>query len=147
MSTQGWYYLHENGELIYNPSPDAIQDIRESNFCRAAWAVDGEDREQAWRILVESLSLGAIFGRVKELADKWGCVDEDADVYAERIGVVLTLDGDNWCATRTDFVNLQESPAGFGSTKLAAMAQLCHELGFKADKLGWGATFKDLLKQ
>lgn len=147
MSAQGWYYLHENGELIYKPSPDAIQDIRDSNFCRAAWAVDGEDREQAWRILVESLSLGAIFGRVKELADKWGCADEDADVYAERIGVVLTLDGDQWCATRTDFVNLQESPAGFGSTKLAAMAQLCYALGFKADKLGWGATFKDLLKQ
>jgi hypothetical protein len=33
-------------------------------------------------------------------------------------------DGDNWCCVRPDFVNLQESPAGFGSTRESAAASL-----------------------
>lgn len=145
MSIQGWYYLHVNGELIYKNDSAAIVDIRDSNFCRVAWPCDPSDREGAWNILVESLALGAKKERVLELADKWGCSDADADVYAERVGCLLVLDGNAWCANRKDFVNLQESPAGFGDTKLEAMAALCKELGYKACKLGWGARFKDLL--
>ncbi len=34
------------------------------------------------------------------------------------------MDGDKWCAVRPDFVNLQESPAGFGDTPDAARAAL-----------------------
>lgn len=145
MGTIGWYYLHTNNELIYKSDSEAIADIRESDFARAAWPIDPSDREGAWNLLVEALSLGAKKERVLELAKKWGCDNEDAESYAERVGVVLELDGNAWCAHRKDFENLQESPAGFGDTKLEAMAELCHTLEYKADKLGWGATFKDLL--
>lgn len=34
------------------------------------------------------------------------------------------LDGDQWCAVRPDFINLQESPSGFGDTKDKAIAAL-----------------------
>ncbi len=34
------------------------------------------------------------------------------------------LDGNAWCAVRFDFINLQESPAGFGSTPEAARSEL-----------------------
>lgn len=33
-------------------------------------------------------------------------------------------DGNKWCATRGDFVNLQESPAGFGDTEGQAIEAL-----------------------
>ena len=145
-ATHGWYYLHDNGELIYKPSPDAIVDIRESDLCRAAWPVDPSDRESAWDVLVESLSLGAKKERVLDLAETWKCDDSDAVHYAARVRCTIEQDGNQWCAKRKDFINLQESPAGFGDTALEAMADLCHQLGYKADKMGWSAKFKDLLK-
>ena len=33
-------------------------------------------------------------------------------------------DGDAWCCVRGDFVNLQESPAGFGATRDDALDDL-----------------------
>ncbi len=36
----------------------------------------------------------------------------------------LTMDGNQWCATLPDFINLQESPAGFGDTQDGAIANL-----------------------
>jgi hypothetical protein len=141
----GWYYLHENGSLLYKRElGDTAADIRESSFARALWPVDVEDRESAWTILVEALALGASKVRVFELAAKWKCNDEDAALYAERVGARLFRDGDQWCATRRDFANLQESPAAFGDTALDALAALAKGLGLKPTKM-WGAHFRDLL--
>jgi len=39
-------------------------------------------------------------------------------------GTRLFLDGGQWCATYTDFVDLMESPAGFGLTPNEAYAAL-----------------------
>lgn len=33
-------------------------------------------------------------------------------------------DGDMWCATRPGFINIQESPCGFGDDKEAALKEL-----------------------
>lgn len=145
MEIQGWFYLHDNRELIYKNYPDAIQDIRESDLCKAAWAFDNT-RQTAWRILVEALTAGAKRERIFELAKKWNCTDDDAIDYADSIGVQLGNDGNQRTATKIDFVNLQEFPCGFGDTYLEAMSELCGELEYKADKLGWGATFADLVK-
>jgi len=38
--------------------------------------------------------------------------------------VRYTQDGDQLCATRLDFINLQESPAGLGSTEMEALVDL-----------------------
>lgn len=38
--------------------------------------------------------------------------------------VRLFMDGDMFCAVNFDFINLQESPAGFGKTKEEAIEQL-----------------------
>jgi len=140
----GYYYLHDNGELIYKPGTDCVADIRESDLARALWPLDPDDRAGAWAILIEGLSLGAKKDRIEELSQKWKCDNADADIYADRVGCNLTLDGNAWCATRMDFSNLQESPAGFGDTKLEAMAELCRELGYKACKM-WGSSFQELL--
>lgn len=143
---QGWYYLHTNGDLIYKPDMDGteVADIRESNFARGLWAIDTEDRESFWSIVVESFAAGANEKRVQELAKKWQCDDEDAKVYAERIGAKLFKDGTSWCATKSDFKNLQESPAGFGEHAYEALGKLCKILGYTASKM-WGPTFKALL--
>ena len=142
----GRYYLHTNGSLIYKREfDDTMADLRESDFVRHIWPMDTSDREGAWRICIEALALGASALRVKELAEKWQCNDEDASVYAERVGCRLERDGNQWHAFRSDFVNIQESPSGFGSTCLEAMAELCKALGFKASKM-WGSSFFHLLK-
>lgn len=140
----GWYYLHVNGSLIYKRElGGTAADIRESDFAKSMWPIDPSDRETAWRILVEALSLGVNHTRIKELADKWQCDDEDADVYALRVGVDIALDGDKWCALPKG-CSMPESPVGFGDTKLEAMAALCKDLGYTGGKM-WNATFKSLL--
>ncbi|WDS36201.1 hypothetical protein [Pseudoxanthomonas sp.] len=144
MSIQGWYYLHENGDLIYKPNPDSACDIRDSDFARCMWPMDPGNREGAWNILVEALALGAHRDRVEALANKWGCDDADAERYADRIGVVLELDGNAWCAHWVNFTNMQEHPVGFGATKLEAMAELAKALGLPAGKM-WRTTLKDLI--
>lgn len=145
MSIQGWYYLHENGDLIYKRElGGTAADIRESPFARALWPMDPTDRANAWDILVEALAAGANKSRVMELADKWGCTEADAQTYGEVRGVNLQPDGNAMMATRMDFINLQESPAGFGDSSLEAMAELCKELGYAPAKM-WGKGFADLL--
>ena len=143
---KGWYYLHTNGDLIFKQNLSGTPaDLRESDSVVTLWPIDTDDRENAWRILIEALSCGAKLDRVKTLANKWHCGNDDGQIYADRIGIKIGVDGDQWCATRKDFESLQESPAGFGDTALEAMAVLCKELGYKPRKT-WGLTFADLLK-
>lgn len=142
---QGWYYLHENKELIYKSNPDAIEDIRDSDLCHASWAWDGE-RSTAWKILVEALSLGAKKERIFELAGKWKCNDEDAQNYANYLGVQLDIDGSAMTAKRIDFIDLQESYCGFGETYLEALADLCKQHEYCGGKLGWHKSFAELMK-
>lgn len=142
---EGWYYLHENSDLIYKPEHGGTAaDIRDSDFARGLWPMDPADRAGAWRIVVEGLAAGANAARVKELAVKWGCTDDDGLIYAERIGAVVRRDGNQWMATRKDFTNIQESPVGFGTTVYQALAELAKALGYKPSKM-WGTSFKDLL--
>ena len=142
--TAGWYYLHENGSLIYKPGDDAAGDIRDSDFARGMWPIDPEDRATAWRIVVEAGAAGADPERVAELASKWSCTDRDGGHYADRIGARVYMDGNAWCATRSDFENLQESPAGFGASVVEALTELARALNYSPSKM-WGATFADLL--
>jgi len=145
MSIQGWYYLHQNGDLIYKRElGETAADIRESPFAKMLWPFDPSDRQGAWTILVESLACGANKNRVTELAQKWCCDNADAQNYVDRIGARIFMDGNAWCATRRDFVDLQKSPAGFGETALEALAALCKELKLKPSKM-WGNTFEKLL--
>ena len=71
--------------------------------------------------------LGARKERVKELQEKWGLTNEDAQIFAERAGLVLKMDGNSWCAHFSDFTNLQESQAGFGDDCLEALADLAKQ--------------------
>lgn len=145
MQIEGWYYLHTNGDLIYKREiGDTAADIRESDFAVGLWPFMLDDRESAWRILIEGLAGGAKKGRIIELATKWHCNNEDAEIYAKRVGCNLFMDGDRWAATKLDFDCWPTSPAGFGDTKLEAMAALAVELGYKPSKI-WSTTFSDLL--
>ena len=146
MNIDGYYYLHTNGDLIYKRDLDGgtAADLRESDFVRTFWHCDISNRAHAWRIIVESRALGANDDRVQELEKRWGCNDADAAIYAERIGIRLFMDGNMWCATRKDFVNLQESPAGFGETCAKAMSALVKELGYTGGKT-WGEHTETLV--
>ena len=117
MNDDGFYYLHTNGSLIWKRfRPDT------GDFVKRIWAVDSSDRMSVWVIAVEALALGALRSRIMELRDKWGLSDEDAQEFANRAKLKLFKDGDQWCVANHDFVNLQESQAGFGETALDALA-------------------------
>jgi hypothetical protein len=118
----GYYYLHTNGALIwkkFRPEDD-------SPFVRRVWGVDVRSRFSAWVVAIEALALGADRTRIDELAAKWGLTDEDGQEFVRRSNGKFRLfrDGDQWCAVFDDFVNLQESKAGFGETCLEALAEL-----------------------
>ena len=145
--SNGFYYLHTNGDLIYKMDLDGgqVADFRESSFVVMFWPFNLDNRASAWRVLIEGLASGAKLERVKELSEKWKCDDEDAKMYINSFDdlVKLFLDGGSWCAVREDFIDLQQSPAGFGDTCLEALAELCRALGYRPQKM-WGASFEDL---
>ena len=44
------------------------------------------------------------------------------------VDIIYSHDGDQICATLPDFINLQESPAGFGNTEMEALTDLIKAL-------------------
>ena len=147
MTIAGYYYLHTNCDLIFKRYLDGgqVADFRESSFVRHFWSLDPQDRETAWQIVVESSAIGADPKRVAELAALWKCDDNDAPNYAAAIGLDLYMDGNAWCASRPNKINLQECPHGFGATALEAMTDLAKRLGMRAQKT-WGPTFAGLVQ-
>jgi hypothetical protein len=144
----GYYYLHTNGALIYKRDfGDTAADLRESDFVRAFWPIDPTDRATAWALLVEALAMGVDKARINELAAKWKCDDADAPNYADYLGLRLFMDGSAWCATCSDFQDIQSSACGFGDTALDAFAALCSDLGFKGRAKMWGHTFESLTRE
>lgn len=128
----GYYYLHTDGDLIFKKfRPEA-----DSDFVRRVWQVFHEDRECAWIICIEALLLGANKNRVKELQVKWGLTNDDALEFARRMNLRIYLDGDQWCTTYKDFINLQESLAGFGVDALTAFVDLMEKGGNKVFQRG-----------
>ena len=103
----GFYYLHENGDLIFKVlSPDD-----DSDFVKKVWVVDFGNRLSAWILLLEALQAGARIERVRELAGKWHCTAEDltkflvgnlhpTDIQVEGLYVYLrhiaNVDPDQW---------------------------------------------------
>lgn len=124
-----YYYLHTNGDLIHKPAfvVDSDSSYFDSPFVKKVWTLDTEDRGTIWILLTEALALGANKERIKELQNKWGATNDDAMIFSERAGLVLKLDGNAWCAHFNDFVNLQESQAGFGDDCLEALADLSRQ--------------------
>ena len=140
------YYLHTNGELINKRNHDAC-DYRDSDFVKMYWQFDPADRESAWALLVEALSIGANLTRIQELAELWNCDDEDALIYAGRLGIDFEVDGSMQCAHLEEyFTDIQSDPVGFGETRLEALADFCKALGFTPTKLHWHATFRQLVE-
>lgn len=119
----GWYYLHENGDLIYKRFEPEVEP---GGFVRKVWKFDSTNRFDAWRICIEALVLGARQDRIDELVLKWGLTDEDGKIFVDRSEgkLLLSRDGDRWRATFGDFVDLQKSQAGFGTTVLDALVNL-----------------------
>lgn len=127
--TEGFYYLHENGELIFKVGlPGTEKDLQDSDLVKQYWPIDDKNRATAWTVLVEGLAAGANKDTVMRLAKKWKCDDDDAKVFAERTGLTLSIDGNQKVAFENGFDNLQESMAGFGDTYLEAMADLCRQM-------------------
>lgn len=127
MSSFGWYYLHENGDLIYKRDQPEIES---GGFVKMVWSFDTTKRAHAWMICIEALALGARRDRIIELAEKWGLTDCDAEKFVDRAECdghptfKLFRDGVRWCATFHDFVSIQESQCGFGTTALEALSEL-----------------------
>lgn len=77
----GWYYLHENGELIYRRT---YPEIEVGGFVKHVWPIDRTDRKHAWTLLLEAAHYDARTDRIIELAEKWGCDLADLGEYLTR---------------------------------------------------------------
>ncbi len=75
--------------------------------------------EEAVRILLKREPSNAhdALGDVMDCKDLYFWVKSTANINCE-------MDGNMWCATRPDFINLQESTAAFGDTRIAAINAL-----------------------
>lgn len=144
MTIDGYMLLYKkDGHLGYQKGSEYVADYREDDEVKMLWPIILSDRYSVWRCLVEAKAIGASNERINELAEKWACTDDDAQKFADCLGLQRSLDGNAWCATRADFNDLQTSPAGFGETCLEAIAGLLKELNFAPCKT-WGHTIKDL---
>ena len=78
-----YYYLHTNGDLIHKPTIVVESDPQyfDSDFVKAYWLVDDENRYDAWNLVITALAKGARLDRIKELVDKWGLTKEDMQGY------------------------------------------------------------------
>jgi hypothetical protein len=64
----------------------------------------------------------------------------------EVMPIRIEKDGSEWCATRSDFVNLQESTAGFGNSPVSALNALMVEERHEARIRMMGLAFYGLTK-
>ena len=65
----------------------------------------------------------------------WECYERRCDgpwIYRDNDNVRIFRDGNMWCAVFSDFVNLQESPAGFGKYPYRAALELERKANVKS---------------
>lgn len=90
MAITGYYYLHQDGSVIYKRLlPGLVEDFENSDLVRCYWPCDVSDRRGAWRILIEASAKGADKARIADLAKQWQCSDTDALRYAQKEGIDL----------------------------------------------------------
>ena len=77
---RGYYYLHQNGQLIFKNYLFDPADF-DSPFVKKWWRINTENRKDAWNVLLEGLACGADLENVKRLANKWGCNRKDLVEY------------------------------------------------------------------
>jgi hypothetical protein len=121
MDNKHWYYLHSVTKDLIHKRTEPESD---SSFVLKVWKCDTRDRLDAWTIVTEALALGAKKERIDELVKLWELTNEDAQIFAEKTNRKVFQDGDSWCATYHDFIDLASSPCEFGDTALEALAEL-----------------------
>jgi hypothetical protein len=116
-----YYYLHVNGELILKEKSYTPRDFDDSDLVKMWWLVDLDNRTDGYHLLIRANMLGAKKECIQKLVTAWKIDDEDCEHYIKAFRMVAKMDGNQWCVHMEDFVNLQTSIAGFGSTKFEAL--------------------------
>lgn len=75
------------------------------------------------------------WGAARNLVSKW--LRETQPPALPAAAVCFFKDGDRWCCVNGDFINLQESPAGFGETFEEALDELRKILPHSFVPAGW----------
>lgn len=144
---KGYVCMKQNGDLDYIfKSKISEDDLINHNSIKMYWEYSHEDIADSWDILIEAIAVEANEKEIKMLSNAWGLDDKEAQTYAKLRKIKLFKDGNQWCATKSNFKDLQSSPSGFGDTCLDAIGELCKNLGFKVSKSKGRVRFVDLLK-
>ncbi|MBL7954432.1 MAG: hypothetical protein JNJ91_05300 [Flavobacteriales bacterium] len=125
-------YLCEDGSVFLEERINLAQNYSRENRFGAPQLVTREDAE----------AMDKATGKVQEVVDdikarkdaEAAAADQAAKAVAEQEakdiaaaaadGVIVKKDGDAWLAHRNDFINLQESPAGYGDSIAKAVENL-----------------------
>lgn len=143
----GYYYMHENKNLIFKRySPGITKDFESSNFVLKYWSIDTKKRETAWTFLIEAYCLGASRDDIRTLSSKWSINNEDAKSYADFIGIDLIMDNlGQYTSFKRPINKMDFKRPAYGSTALESMAELCLLLGYLNDRRKEGGAFLGLV--
>lgn len=136
MERSGFYYLHTEGALIFKRFDEQRErDLIESPFVSCYWPFDSGNRAHAWQIVICATVAGVHPDRVRVLREMWGCAEEDADKFAEYLGITLGEDQGMMRAVRLATPMSDEKViVGSGKTKFEALVDLAKAVGWKPNK-------------
>lgn len=118
-----YYYLHENGDLIHKSMHADPQDFEDNDLVKKWWKLDLTKRLDCYNFLIAAKIFGANQDRIDQLAKHWSFSDDDCQIYIEKVGLECIPDGNSFIVHGPNFVNMQESECGAGSTKFEAVTQ------------------------
>lgn len=137
-----WMYLHVHGTLHFKQC--YADELLDSPFVRCYWPCDNS-RQSLWQVAIESLAMGVSRAEVLRVLESNKFEIDDCVNYINFLNARLSKDGNQWCVTRGDFVNLEVSPSGFGDTPMDALADLLKNVGFKGRGM-WCHDINSLVK-
>lgn len=125
MGIVGWYYFHENKDLIFKREKPEMES---GGFVKRVWPFDPEDRAGAYCILIEAAVMDAQPHRLGELLEKWQVTDDDCLIAAGYYCMLLVQNGprDSWEKWAVRWAD-KDTPVGYGPTAFRAMVDLVRQ--------------------
>ncbi len=113
-----YYYLHQNGDLIYMDKNSLEDDFDVSDLVLTWWKIDLKNRADIYHLLIRARILGAHTNRIYELVNKWGITNADAENFVKYVGLVFALQGSKYIIRPKDD---KDYAPGRGNTMFEAL--------------------------
>jgi hypothetical protein len=122
MSLIGYFYLHENKDIIFKREKPEMEI---GGFVKRVWPFDPEDRAGAYCILIEAAVMDVKPERLETLLEKWQITDDDCLIAAGYYSMLLFQNAprglwNKWAVRWAE----HDTPIGYGPTAFLSMVDL-----------------------